>query len=84
MRVIYKYRLLLDHEQTIMLPEGFQLLSLEIQDGYPWIWCIVNSANDFKPVNIKTYPTGMPMKHESLQYIGTIHKDGFVWHFFFY
>lgn len=81
--VIWKFPFEIEDEQTIELPDFLIPLSVQVQDSKPALWAIVNPESPKKKLKIHIYGTG----HEvgelgSESHIGTIQKDGFVWHVF--
>jgi hypothetical protein len=77
---IYKYQFH-KYEGEIVLPEGFQALSLQVQDGVMTMWALINKDNPTRKYNYRVYATGDTVVLPS-RYIGTvvdeIHRT--VWH----
>lgn len=42
MLTVYKYPLSLDDDVTLALPEGAQVLTIQMQNGDPVLWALVN------------------------------------------
>ena len=87
MRTIYKYKLEATDEQTIAMPYGAQILSVQVQADIPCIWAMVDT--DEETMNYKTiytYGTGHKLPHDmdQLKYIGTYQLYGgdLVFHVF--
>ena len=90
MKAIWKYPLQTTDEQTIEVPENTQILTVQIQNEKPYLWCLVKTNNPQTPNTIKTYKirtigTGHPIENNfSGKYIGTYQlMDGsLVFHVF--
>ena len=82
---IYKYELDLTHKQTLELPQGAQILTIQLQDGKIVLWALVDDKCKLIKGNrfIECYYTGkeIEISHE-LTYISTIQYNGLVYHFF--
>lgn len=84
MKAIYKYEI----KDTVCLPEGFQILDCQLQNGVPVFWALVETNKDWPKENIKfrVAPTGAGDLNDYLN--GWIHfktiqdNAGFVWHHF--
>jgi hypothetical protein len=83
-RVIWKYPLKITDRQELEIPELWQPLSVQIQDGVATLWALVDPRYDKKPVPIGIYGTGEPMIDQPIKWhLGTVQDDaGFVWHVF--
>ena len=83
MSVIYKYPIKIVDEQTIDMPFGANIISLQMQNGAAVMWAIVNPKANLTSVKIRIFGTGEEIPSGSaLRYIGTIHDRKFVWHVF--
>jgi len=72
MKKIYKYPVEVADVQTILLPIGAQILSVQEQKGKPYIWAIVNPETDSEPRRFRLYGTGHNIETDNvLKYIGT-------------
>ena len=86
MKTIWKYSLEVEGSQTIAMPWGAEILTIQMQKGVPYLWVLVFPENDVKERKFITYGTGHPIKqtqnlHE--QYIGTYQpSSGLVFHVF--
>ena len=83
MRRIYKYPLDPKDTQRIHMPDGAEILHVEVQ-GVPCLWAIVDPGEPVVLRTIHARGTGHPMGDaEGCTYIGTIHMPGpLVFHFF--
>lgn len=72
MRKIYKYPVEVADIQTILLPLGAQILTVQEQNGQPYIWAIVDTETDSEPRRFRLYGTGHNIETDNvLKYIGT-------------
>lgn len=81
---IYKYSLMLtDYHQT-WLPQGAKLLSVQMQNGAPVLWALVDPSAQLEIREIRVYGTGHPVPNagEHLVHIDTIQDGSLVWHVF--
>ena len=85
MKAIWKYDLPIGNT-VHHLPEGARILDVQVQDGQPVMWALVNPALPADmSVEIYCYGTGHEIPQsllESSRYIGTIQQNMFVWHYF--
>ena len=84
MRTIWKFPLAVMRNQYVQMPPGAEFLAVQMQDGYPMLWAIVETDFPFEPRDVVMYTTGCfvfpekPGKH-----LGTIQlNDGTVFHVF--
>lgn len=87
MRVIWKYELQQIAMQSIEMPLGAHILSMQVQNGVPCIWCIVDTNKKVHPRDIRIVGTGMYL-HDDFRgvFIGTfqIPEENLVFHVFDY
>ena len=83
MRTIFKQQLDICDQQTIELPQGFNILHIAKQNGVPCIWYECDTDNSIVHLDIYCFGTGYRMDNLSpMVYIGTVQIDGFVWHYY--
>jgi len=93
MKTIYKYPLEHKLGQTIHVPALWengkeltfaeQVLKVEMQNGEPYIWVLVNTDCDMVSRRILIKGTGHDCADiAKADYIGTFQVDVFVWHVF--
>lgn len=85
MKKIYKYNLETVDKQSFMIPKGSQVLTVQIQNGEPKLWILVDPKETTR--RLKTFyvrGTGNPIDGEIGTYIGTYQlRDGaLVFHVF--
>lgn len=89
MRTIYKYELPRQVESTVQLPQGAEVLSVQLQlYGQFFLWALVDDSAPPEPRTFRIIGTGQPVE-DGLIHITTIQesfadKDQgiFVWHVF--
>lgn len=85
MKTIWKYQLEIIDSQMIPMPYGAEMLSVQLQNGYPCLWVLVETKNRKVPIWIHTYEIGHEIQdHINLEYISTyqIIEKGLVFHVF--
>lgn len=83
-KAVYKYDIPSFKASEIQMPEGAQILSLQVQDGRPRIWALVNPEARPKAREFMVVGTGHEIERENIRHIGTWQQmDGaLVWHLF--
>ncbi len=80
---IWKYRMSDSREQLIQMPEGAEVLCVQLQREHPTLWALVNPLASLEERAILVVGTGWPMPLDSVRYIGTVYQaNGLVWHVF--
>ena len=81
---IWKWSLRFDDIQTIEIPHGAQLLSVQVQGDKPTLWALVDELAYKGRRQIAIYGTGNPMPDNPGKYIGTfqMHGGSLVYHAF--
>ncbi len=88
MKKIYKYSFKyifeITHSITIEMPKNALILDLQIQNGIPCLWAVVDLDESMVPYNFVLLGTGHPVPDEEyeLQHISTFQQGEFVWHLF--
>lgn len=85
MKTIWKFELRSTDIQTLKVPKGYKVLTLQLQRGIPYIWIECDPNNDSTYLKLRTYGTGHEITNEEserLSYVGTylIHQDSIVLH----
>ena len=84
-KTIYKYPLEIKDEQTVMLPQGAQILSVANIRGQICLYALVNPESPSEIHRIAMFGTGGPFWATSLvKFIGTVgyHNESLVFHIF--
>lgn len=71
--------------QTIAMPKDAKIITVQLQDGKPCIWAMVNPDQPKVKKTILCYDTGQAIPHPNkLTYIGTCQADAgdIVYHVF--
>ena len=81
---IYKYELSIESNQTLTMPRGSKILSIQLQQERLYLWAIVNNQNDAKERRFTIVGTGHEFNLSGLRYISTVQQRGgaLVWHIF--
>jgi len=82
MKTIYKYPIHEFGTQTIVMPVGAQILDVQMQNGNPQIWAMVEEPKEVENREFTLVGTGSPIMEEDLTYIATFQVGVFVWHLF--
>jgi hypothetical protein len=85
MKTIWKYPLQPLDRQALAMPHGAEILRLQLQDGRPCIWALVDDTfEDTATRTFATYGTGQELPENPGTYIGTYEtiRLGLVLHVF--
>lgn len=84
-QTIHKYLLSVNDEQTIFMPYGAKILTVQMQHGYPFLWALVEPVptHALLPCKILVRGTGHDCPSVG-RYIGTFQMNGgsLVFHVF--
>jgi hypothetical protein len=80
MKTIYKYTLD-SHDCTLQLPKGAEILMVQLQNGIPTLWALVNPMTVTEERHICIVGTGWDVE-DTMKYITTYMDGYFVWHAF--
>lgn len=81
---MYKYQFEFAKEVDIEIPDGPTMLSVQLQNGVPCMWAMVNTENKPKVYKLACYWTGEEITNaDQLRFIDTVQAaDNLVWHVF--
>ena len=84
MNTIYKYKITVDDYQTISMPIGTKVLSVQVQHGIPQIRALCNQNNLYEERKFRLSGTGHTIHENNLNFIGTfqLNNGGLVFHLF--
>jgi hypothetical protein len=82
MKTIWKYQISITDEQTLSLPQHRKFLSLQLQNGIPCLWFLVDPDTDKESVIFDFFGTGQPINRFIGKFIGTVQLDNLVFHLF--
>jgi hypothetical protein len=57
-KVIYKYQMPIKESFTMKLPFYAKIIRVDAQDGYFWMWVLVDTKNDIEERYFGAYKTG--------------------------
>ena len=78
MKTIWKFEL--DFGTTVIdVPQGGEILTMQIQENIPCVWINIESKNDKEKRTFATVGTGHPIEFKN-KYIGTYQQGALVWH----
>lgn len=82
MRRILKYTLTMWAKQTLHLPTGAIIRSVDVVDEVPRIWVEVEDSNPLEAFSLTMVGTGTRLYGDEGEYLDTILMDGgsYVWH----
>jgi hypothetical protein len=83
-QVIWKFELLAITPCCISMPQHAEVLTVQVQNGRPYIWARCNQSNPVKDRTFTILPTGVEFESSSFigDYLGTFQLDGGVFHVF--
>ena len=83
-KTTWKYPLEITDEQNLMMPEGAEILTAQIQGGTLCLWALVNPAAPKQRRTIEILGTGNPAPDVERKYISTAQMAGgsLIWHVF--
>jgi hypothetical protein len=85
-RAIWKYTLEVTDLQTLEMPVGAEILSVQMQHGVPTLWATVNPAALTQFRTIAIHGTGNPIPGDPGIFLGTVQQQvgnsTLVWHIF--
>lgn len=86
MKTIWKFTLD-EHESTLKIPSGYEILSVVEQYGAITLYCIVNPENELVDARFLVIGTGWDIPDgatDDMEFIGTIltSNGALVWHVF--
>ena len=83
-RTILKYPLQVTDRQTVALPRGAKVLSVQDQRGILCLWALVATDAEIVNVDIRIHGTGHELPDDASAYahLGTVQQGQYVWHVF--
>jgi len=79
MKRIYKYKL----EDSVEMPIGAKILSIQMQNNRPYIWALVDTDAECEFRHFEIIGTGHDFPEaDNFTYINTFQDGPFVWHIF--
>lgn len=83
-KAIWKFPLKTDDVQQIEMPEGAQILCVQMQGGNPCIWAMVDPEAEKTKRTFEIFGPGHPVPEATRMYIGTyqLYNGSLVFHLF--
>lgn len=83
-KTIWKFQLVVDDLQKVLMPAGAEIRSVQLQHGQLCLWAMVDPDAAKEPRLIKIHGTGNPSIDTMHQrtFIDTVQMGQFVWHVF--
>lgn len=82
MKTIFKYKLELTDNQILELPYDYQILDIQVQNDFIYLWALVDNSNMRIKMEIFIIGTGNPFPSYANEHLGTVQMNNFVWHVF--
>lgn len=84
MKKVLKFPLKITDDQTVVMPEGSQILTVQTQHDTVTIWALCPETLKKQPRRIEIFGTGHPIPNGNRTYLGTAITQGgsLVWHVF--
>lgn len=84
MYTVWKYPITIFETFKIGMPKDAVILSVQMQNGYPYLWALVNSDFPLEDYHFEIVGTGneAPKPDKIKAYIGTFQTGPFVFHLF--
>ena len=84
MKKIFKYELSFENRTFLKMPEKSEIMDIQIQNGKPVMWAMVEPDSREIEVKINIYGTGWTIDHLATkdEYLATICDGELVFHFF--
>jgi len=83
-KTVYKYGVEIEDEFTVHLPQGAEILTVQIQHGRPFMWALVDPSARPESRRFRLAGTGHPINNGALTYINTFQIEGgmLIFHLF--
>lgn len=84
MKTIYKYAVAANDTTELRMPQGAQILSVQIQHDIPCVWALVDPGAKVVTRTLRLAGTGHTLPDDPGVYIGTfqVHTVALVFHLF--
>ena len=82
---IWKFQFKVDDRVTIDMPAGAKILHVELQNGVPCLWALVDTSAEPEPRKFLIFGTGHPISGAiavTAAHVATFQQGPFVWHMF--
>jgi len=84
MKTVWKFNVSIQEDFSLLMPRGAKILKLDLQQGEPKIWALVDSDNPAEERNFIGRGTGHLIDNPVCDHIGTVvmMNGTFVYHVF--
>jgi len=81
---IWKFELQKERTQLLKMPKKSEIMDIQMQNGKPVMWALVDPETDEIEVKINMYDTNWDTHQSSIkdEYLSTVQDGELVWHFF--
>ncbi len=85
MRKIFKYKIEVKNEQVIECDGSIHPLCVQLRHNEIFLWADVCIDDKTRPSRlfIHIFGTGNEIPERCMAYLGTVQKDGYVWHIYY-
>ena len=83
-KIIWKYTLENERAQLVKMPWKSEIIDIQMQNGKPTMWVMVDPKSEETEVKISRYETGEEIHEDALEveYLATVQDGELVCHFF--
>lgn len=78
---VFKYPFDVNDDVIIEMPEKAQVLKVDVQQGVPTLWALVDPEASVIPHHFYMRGTGHPVP-DDVEHVGSFCHGPFVWHLF--
>ena len=84
MKSIWKFPIEITDEQKVFMPRTAKILSVQVQQGTPCVWALVDTEEQKTERTLVVHGTGHPCVCDSSEFVGTFQVAGgsLVFHLF--
>ena len=81
---IFKFRLKSETEQIVRMPAKSEIMDIQMQNGVPVMWALVDDSSEIIDVKINMYWTGEELRKSNSEeiFLATVQDGEIVCHFF--
>lgn len=82
LKTIWKFPLAVADVQHVSLPSGAKVVHMDVQNGMPCMWVLLDPNMPTKQWEVLCFGTGHEVLASADRHIGTVLVGQFVWHYF--
>jgi hypothetical protein len=88
-KMVYKYQLNTTNNQSVWLPKGAEILTVQTQNNIPYIWVLIDTSQPMEERRFEIFGTGASIHYDmgtDRKYIRTyqLYSKNLVFHLFEY